>query len=78
MIDVNVTTLRQNLPQWLALVARGERLRITSRGKVVAELTPPEANANDSDVRASLLGSVLRYDDPLAPVLGNDEWDMMR
>lgn len=30
------------------------------------------------DARAKLRGSVLRYDKPLEPVLGEDEWDMLR
>lgn len=35
--EVNVTALRQNLPNYLALVERGE----TVRGRVIAEITPP-------------------------------------
>lgn len=79
MKDVNVTELRQNLPAYLAKVKRGERLRVTSRGKVIAELTPPAPS--DGEVRAArarLRGSVLRFDRPTEPVFDPDEWDVNR
>jgi prevent-host-death family protein len=40
MKDVKVTELRQNLLAYLARVRKGERLRVTSRGKVIAEIAP--------------------------------------
>jgi len=79
MKDVKVTELRQNLPAYLARVRKGERLRVTSRGKVIAEIAPPAAA--DSDVqaaRARLRGSVLRFDRPTEPVFDPDEWDVNR
>lgn len=76
---VNVTELRRNLSGHLAGVRRGERIRVTSRGKVVAELVPP-APAPDETVaaRARLRGSVLRYVQPLDPVIATSEWDINR
>jgi prevent-host-death family protein len=70
MTEVNVTELRQNLPSYLAQVRRGARIKVTSRGKVVAELAPP-ASSPDMVVaaRARLRGSVRRYERPLEPVL---------
>ena len=41
MLGVSVTTLRQHLPEYLARVARGERLAVTLRGRVIAEILPP-------------------------------------
>ena len=38
MSDVNVTTLRQHLPEYLAKVARGERLSVTLRGRLKGSL----------------------------------------
>lgn len=79
MKEVKVTELRQNLPAYLAKVRRGERVRVTSRGKVIAEISPPSASKKDVDAaRARLRGSVLRYDDPTAPVIAPDEWDVNR
>ena len=79
MKDVKVTELRQNLPTYLAKVKRGERLRITSRGKVIAQITPPVATKEEvAAARKRLKGSVLRYDRPLDPVIDPSEWEVNR
>lgn len=77
MSDVKVTDLRQNLPTYLAKVSRGEKIRVTSRGRVVAEIVPPSVDSQKvAAARARLRNSVLRYDQPLVPVLPADEWEM--
>jgi antitoxin (DNA-binding transcriptional repressor) of toxin-antitoxin stability system len=79
MKEVNVTELRQNLPAYLARVRRGERLKVTSRGKVIAELAPPPPSPDEvAAARARLRGSVRRYERPLEPVIEPGEWDMNR
>jgi prevent-host-death family protein len=79
MEDVNVTELRQNLPAYLARVQRGERVRVTSRGKVIAELAPPSAAKEEVEAaRARLRGSIRRFERPLDPVIDPSEWDMNR
>ncbi len=79
MKEVNVTELRQNLPSYIAKVQRGERIRVTSRGKVVAELSPPVSSPDTAAAaRTRLRGSVLRYDRPLESVVDASEWDMNR
>ncbi|OGA50228.1 MAG: hypothetical protein A3F74_16660 [Betaproteobacteria bacterium RIFCSPLOWO2_12_FULL_62_58] len=76
MEEVKVTELRQNLPEYLAKVRRGQRVRVTSRGKVVAELAPPSASREEVEAaRARLRGSVLKYDKPTEPVIDPGEWD---
>lgn len=79
MKDVNVTVLRQKLPEYLARVQRGERVRVTSRGRVIAEISPPSAAKGDvTAARKRLRGSVLRYERPLEPVIAPEEWDVNR
>jgi len=81
MEDVKVTELRQNLPEYLAKVQRGERVRVTSRGKVIAEIAPPSAPSDRAEVaraRKRLKNSVLRYDNPLEPAFDPQEWDVNR
>lgn len=74
-MNVNVTELRQNLPAYLKRVRRGERIRVTAHGQVIAELVPPTATAEEADAaRARLKGSVLRYDRPLEPASAAEEW----
>lgn len=75
MTDVNVTELRRQLPAYLARAAGGERVRVTRRGAVVAELGPPTRQAKQADrARSRLAGSVLRFDDPFEPVLEPSRW----
>jgi prevent-host-death family protein len=77
MEEVKVTELRQNLPDYLAKVRRGQRVRVTSRGKVIAELSPPSASKKEIEAaRARLRRSVLRYDRPLEAVIDPGEWDV--
>ena len=79
MSDVKVSRLRQDLPAYLAKVARGERVRFTSRGKPIAEIVPPAAPGADVEAaRARLRGSVLRFERPLDPVIDPAEWHMNR
>lgn len=79
MDEVKVTELRQNLPAYLAKVRRGQRIKVTSRGKVIAEIVPPTADKGEADAaRARLRGSVVKYDRPLEPVFDAEEWEMDR
>lgn len=79
MKEVKVTELRQNLPAYLARVRRGERVRVTSRGKVIAELAPPAPSASESAAAwQRLRGTVLRFDRPTEPVIDPQEWDVNR
>jgi antitoxin (DNA-binding transcriptional repressor) of toxin-antitoxin stability system len=77
--NVSITDLRENLSAYLARVSRGERLRVASRGKVIAEICPPSANNPEIvAARKRLRGSVLRYDRPLDPVIDSSEWEVNR
>jgi prevent-host-death family protein len=77
MEEVKVTELRQNLPEYLAKVRRGEHVRVTSRGKVIAEIAPPSASRKDAEAaRARLRGSLLKYDRPTEPVIDPGEWEV--
>ena len=79
MKEVKVTELRQNLPAYLARVKRGERLRVTSRGKAIAEIAPPAPTESESEAaRRRLRGSVVRFDRPTDPVFDPKEWDVNR
>ncbi len=79
MAQINVTEFRQRLQQYLERARRGERLKITSRGSVIAELSPPSASPRQAQAARRLLrGSVVRYDRPLEPVVDPAEWTVNR
>ena len=79
MKEVKVTELRQNLPEYLARVAKGESVRVTLRGRVIAEITPPTKVEDVAALaRARLAGSLVSMDDPTEPVFDPAEWDMNR
>lgn len=56
MTDVKVRDLRQNLPAYLARAQRGEKLRVTSRGKAIAEIGPPAPPPRGKPGRACAQG----------------------
>lgn len=79
MADVNVTELRQRLPAYLSRVRRGERIQVTSRGKVIAEIAPPPPSTSDAaPARSRLRGTLVRYEGPTEPVFDPEEWDVNR
>lgn len=75
MTDVNVTDLRQNLPSYLERARRGERIRVTSRGEVIAEISGPKAAAGEATLlRKQLHGSVVHYESPTEPAHSPEDW----
>lgn len=77
--EVGATELRQNLQAFLARVRHGEKLKITSRGRVIAEISPPAGAQDDAEgARRRLRGNVLRYDDPTGPAFEPGEWEINR
>jgi antitoxin (DNA-binding transcriptional repressor) of toxin-antitoxin stability system len=78
MAEVDVT-LRRHLPELLARVKRGERIRVISRGRIIAEISPPRPEPEAVDAaRARLRGSLVRYDAPLEPAFLTEPWQMNR
>jgi prevent-host-death family protein len=76
MDDVKLTELRQKLPAYLKQVQRGRALRITSRGRVVARLLPPEDTAEAARARLAELRKTARVGDVIAPT--GERWRAAR
>lgn len=75
MTNVNVTDLRQKLPSYLERARRGERIRVTSRGKVIAEISSPKASEAEAGlIREQLRGSLVQYEIPAEPAHSREEW----
>jgi prevent-host-death family protein len=77
MSDVNVTDLRQSLPSYLERARRGERIRVTSRGEVIAEISGPKASEEEAEIiRKRLRGVVTSYEFPTETAYTKEEWSV--
>ncbi|MCX5950562.1 MAG: type II toxin-antitoxin system Phd/YefM family antitoxin [Cyanobacteria bacterium] len=56
--------------------ASGEPLVVTDHGRPTLEVRPYRPAWPDADPLQQLRGSVLRFDDPLAPV-GENDWEAL-
>ena len=68
MKDVTLTEFRRKLTAYLKEVGKGCGLRITSRGRVVARLLPPEDKTQAARARLAALRKTARVGDVLAPI----------
>ena len=72
MATVGIRDLKNKLSRYVRRVAAGERVTVTDRGRVVAELVPPGRLASGGPpasqrlVEAGLLRPALEQGDPLA------------
>jgi len=72
MASVGIRDLKNKLSRYVRRVAAGERVTVTDRGRVVAELVPPARGASGAPsayerlVAAGLLRPALEQGDPLA------------
>ena len=67
MSEVNVTELRQNLPDYLAEVRKGKELKITVHGKVIARIVPEKGVKNAARQRLAALRTKCRVGDVVSP-----------
>ena len=76
MTEVNVTELRQNLPEYLADVKKGNELKITVHGKVIARIVP-EVDAKDAArKRLAALRAKCKVGDVITPT--DEKWNAGR
>lgn len=76
MKTVSKSELKAKALEYFRDVERtGEELVLTDRGRPVLKIVPYRGDAEDA--WEALEGSVLRYDDPTAPV-AEDDWEAAR
>lgn len=73
MTNVPISELRANLPQWIEEVRKGKTIVVTSHGRPVAWLSPPEDEREAARTRLKALRKTVRIGDILSPV--GDEWE---
>lgn len=76
MLEVSVTTFRNHIPDYLDKVRKGEDIALTSRGKVIARLLPPEDERQKARQRLAELRAISRIDDVISSV--DEEWEVDR
>jgi prevent-host-death family protein len=74
MISVNVTELRQHLPDYLKQVQQGEEITVTLHGKTIARIVPDyqESKRDAALKRLEALHGTVIVGDILAPL--DEEW----
>ena len=73
---VNVTELRQNLPTYLAAVAKGSEIEVTSHGRVIARIVAVGDPAQEARDRLRALGERAIIGDIVSPA--DDIWEAER
>jgi prevent-host-death family protein len=76
MAKVNITELRQNLPDYLAEVRKGKELKVTVHGKVIARIVPEIDVKDAARRRLAALRGKCKIGDVISPVGG--QWDAER
>ena len=76
MSEVNVTELRQHLPDYLAEVRKGKELKITVRGKVIARIVPERGVKNAARQRLGVLRTKCKVGDVISPT--GERWTAER
>jgi len=76
MKNVSISELRANLLKYLTLVQHGEQINVTSKGNVLATLTPPVSQQNAARTKLSKLAETAVIHDVLSPT--EESWDAMK
>lgn len=72
---VSKSSFKAKALKYLRAVSSGRELVITDHGKPVLKIVPYDRDPLEA--LKALRGSVLRYDDPLEPAVGED-WKVLR
>ncbi|MEK6211370.1 MAG: type II toxin-antitoxin system prevent-host-death family antitoxin [Pseudomonadota bacterium] len=68
---VNVTQLRQNLPEYLKKVQEGQEVEVTVRGKVIARIVPEAARSERAKRKLAELRKTATVGDAISPIERN-------
>jgi prevent-host-death family protein len=73
MKTIAVSELRANLMKVLKKIEGGECLHITSHGKIVAQLVPPDQGRKNAQKRLREIGKTAKLLDVVSPI--DAAWD---
>ena len=76
MKNVSITELRANLLKYLKIAQHGEQINVTSKGTLLATLTPPVSQQNFAKDKLRELAKTAVVNNVLSPI--EDTWDAMK
>jgi prevent-host-death family protein len=75
MQTINISDFRANLLKYLEIANSGEQISVTSNGKLLATITPPENRMELARKQLRALASNAKIHDVVSPT--DSEWDAM-
>jgi antitoxin (DNA-binding transcriptional repressor) of toxin-antitoxin stability system len=76
MINVTISELRANLLKYLKIAQKGEQVNVTSKGVMLATLSPPIIQRNDAKAKLKTLAKTAVINDIVSPT--GETWDAMK
>ena len=76
MKNVSISEFRANLLKYLRQVKHGEQINVTSKGDLLATLTPPISQQNAARTKLRELAKTAVLHDVLSPT--EESWDAMK
>jgi antitoxin (DNA-binding transcriptional repressor) of toxin-antitoxin stability system len=73
MKNVSISEFRANLLKYLTLVQQGGHINVTSKGQVLASLTPPVSQQEAARTRLGLLAETALMHDVVSPI--GESWN---
>jgi len=76
MKNVSITELRANLLKYLQIAQQGEQVNVTSKGTLLATLTPPVTQQDSARAKMRKLAKTAVIHDVVSPT--GDIWDVSK
>lgn len=76
MKNVSISEFRANLLKYLKCVQQGEQINVTSKGGVMATLTPPVSQQQAAKMKLEQLAKTAVIHDVVSPI--EDSWDALK
>jgi len=76
MENVSISEFRANLLKYLTLVQQGAQINVTSKGRVMATLTPPLSQQDTARTKLAELAETATIHDVVSPT--GESWNVMK
>ena len=76
MQNVSISEFRANLLKYLKRVQQGEAINVTSKGSVMATLTPPVSQQEAARLKLERLATTAVIHDVVSPI--GESWDALQ